>query len=354
MSFELDRSMGDLPPACNDDVPYEGVADVVVMSEEGDIPRIQLSGDKTVDGEVLPGELWPMLTLKSLSIPPITTLDLAVRGFVIDNDFVMASASEAALARGITARSDINFARGTKSVLIILACRSDDEDCAGAFLPPQSAGGGIANNGGIVGYMQECMSFANDFFGASSWGQFALQPTVPEPVRLSSFSISQCGTATLGRYSTSAPNNGKVDFLAIAAMSEQRGIDVNDFDFFAVVLPGCSSLGWTGLGWVGAVGLLLNLRYTYGYDPSFVHELGHNLGLNHGTTFTSGYRGRRIFETNFVDSGDPSPDGFSAYGSPVTLMGGGGTPDGARLSSATLFVCELQNCHTLARSRHAP
>ena len=55
--------------------------------------------------------------------------------------------------------------------------------------------------------------------------------------------------------------------------------------------------------------------------------VGHNLGLNHGTTYSGGTRGRSIAESAFVDNGAAEPSGYNAYGSPVTLMGGGGTPD---------------------------
>mmetsp|Transcript_9396 Transcript_9396/g.31253 ORF Transcript_9396/g.31253 Transcript_9396/m.31253 type:complete len:936 (-) Transcript_9396:501-3308(-) len=304
------------------DVPYKGEADILIVSEEGGGASIQLQGPGPG------GEPWPRLRLRTVDEWTLgTVLAVQTRGFAIDNDFVFLSHA-ATLTRGASSRAVEDYALGTKSVLIMAVCRSDDADCNAAFIEG-SSGSGIANAGGSTkAYLEAVIEQgANPFFEASSWGQFQLVATVPEPVRLPGYSSADCHSATLNRYNSNQADTGTIDFQAVAAVRDTHGIDVDDFDFWAVVFPGCGSLGWTGLGWVGVPGLLLNLRYTYGYDPSFVHELGHNLGLNHGTTYSGGTRGRSIAESAFVDNGAAYPSGYNAYGSPVTLMGGGGTPD---------------------------
>jgi len=251
------------------DVPYKGEADILIVSEEGGGASIQLQGPGPG------GEPWPRLRLRTVDEWTLgTVLAVQTRGFAIDNDFVFLSHA-ATLTRGASSRAVEDYALGTKSVLIMAVCRSDDADCNAAFIEG-SSGSGIANAGGSTkAYLEAVIQHgANPFFEASSWGQFQLVATVPEPVRLPGYSSADCHSATLNRYNSNQADTGTIDFQAVAAVRDTHGIDVDDFDFWAVVFPGCGSLGWTGLGWVGVPGLLLNLRYTYGYDPSFVHELG--------------------------------------------------------------------------------
>jgi hypothetical protein len=60
-----------------------------------------------------------------------------------------------------------------------------------------------------------------------------------------------------------------------------------------------------------------------------LHEFGHNVGINHGARLKEGSRGKAIWETGFIETYTGSPTGgMIEYGSDVTPMGRGSTPDG--------------------------
>jgi len=45
-------------------------------------------------------------------------------------------------------------------------------------------------------------------------------------------------------------------------------------------MPACAELAWSGVGWVGQPGLVLNVLTAADHDASLVHQLGHNLGAS--------------------------------------------------------------------------
>ena len=134
--------------------------------------------------------------------------------------------------------------------------------------------------GGIVPYLEAVVGFANSYFAVSSWSLLELSPTVAEPVHLSGVTSSNCGSHDHLGWSGLGD---AIDAKAYAAACSAQGHCISNFDFRMVVIPRCTGYGFSGIGWVGAPGFLLNMYYGSGLDPSFIHEFGHNLGINHGT-----------------------------------------------------------------------
>lgn len=128
--------------------------------------------------------------------------------------------------------------------------------------------------------MADTMDWANDFFDYNSQGRFQLQPTITAPVSVSDITSSTCHNfSPLG----SSSSSNTIDVKAFAAAGYDyppltpSGVE---FDFWWVGTPRCMGWGWGGIGRVGGPGLIVN-RVSGSTASTFIHELGHNLGLNH-------------------------------------------------------------------------
>ena len=332
MSTSLDHSSpSSLPAACLADSPYQGLADVLVLADGPWVgPHLRLR-DPGGDPEVMPihaSDEWALLTTSAIK----------VTGFTLDGNFVMLShgaISNGQRARGTRGAGD--YTLGEKEILIIPAVPEDQcgDDGAAVF-----AGGLVDTYGGIINYLQAAVEFANTFFDEASWGSFRLKPTIVAPVCVAGFTYAGCGSfgdRALG-WNSYDPVSDALDTLAIAACEDQRGLSPLDFLFYGVVIPGCEGIAWSGLGWVGSPGFVINLNAN-SLDPSLLHELGHNIGLNHGARLTSQNRGRVLAETTFVDAwASTRPLGYQEYGSLVTLMGKGETPSAQPMLPGKLMM----------------
>ena len=278
----------------------------------------------------------------------IPTADrLWVHGFILDGTFIAVShgaagtgtrlipALSSSAVAGRRVQQEPTYTRGLKSMLVIPAC------------PAAGCSFDITGyDGDVVKYLKAVVDFANGHLFDASWGLLQFDATIVQPVLLAGYSQADCRKWDTNRdgplgYSTFQADPSALDMRAFAQVEQDYGLDFTDFDFYAVVMPYCSAIGWSGIGWVGQPGFVLNLRRgsSSNLDPAFVHELGHNLGLNHGARFTGGARGRAIAETTFADNDfEQTPGGYSEYGSAVTVMGRGRTPDAHYLLPAKLIL----------------
>lgn len=328
MSLALNRSIDEhLPPACLEDLRYDGIANIMSLSD-GSI-SVYLTGDPVRTGAYgcYATDAWKLFMSSSVG----------VRGFTLDGYFVMvwheqrhpgsqqlvASIEPGSLKTGV--RSLDHYSLGTKTMLVIPLCPGDlsEAECASTFnrhLVRTDFGGNI------VAYLEAVIDNANAFFSSASRSRFQLKATILSPVRLSGYGSASCGGSPAVGWNSWSPNPEALDTQVYAQVARAQGIDRADFDFGAILLPFCDAFKWSGLGWIGQPGFAINL-VAADLDPSFVHEIGHNLGLNHGTRLKAGERGRAIWETAYVDSRMPSPvGGHMEYGSSLTPMGQGSFP----------------------------
>ena len=276
---DSDSNEYSLPEACSEGEPYDGTFDLQRSSEGDGRPLLR---SRTTD----PPTLMPILALDSWRL--ITSPGVRVRGFILDGSFVLVSHSDITpgdwqmkeqqnmgnVALG-TARST-TYAVGEKTMLIVPACFSD-QDCDIAFA--SLSGSAISDQGDIMGYLEAVVGRANDYFDVASFHQFRLKATVAAPVKLTDVSSSTCGSFNhLGWYYGDWSSVDSMDARAYAAAQQQQGLYTHHYNFWVTVIPRCTGYSFSGIGWVGAPGVLLNLYSAHSYDPAFVHELGHNLG----------------------------------------------------------------------------
>lgn len=214
------------------------------------------------------------------------------------------------VSRAFSNDVETSYMVGSKSILFIPVC-SDD-------YAPSCSGRLDYNliNGDLDGYLNTMVSEANDFFEENSYGAFDLTPTITTERFPLAYSQSDCGDAFLSIWTTQ--NATSIDVMAAAA-AEAAGYVLADYDFYAVVMDYCSSLGWAGRAWIGVPWMALNLA-AYDYDPGFVHELGHNGGARHAGIMTGGAKGA----VAYIDA----PNSYVEYGSPHSVMGSGEFLDG--------------------------
>lgn len=66
------------------------------------------------------------------------------------------------------------------------------------------------------------------------------------------------------------------------AAAQNAGADLAGYDYFAYVIPPDMPCWWTGLGLIGGPRVWVKAGTTH----AFLHELGHNLGMNHALYWT--------------------------------------------------------------------
>ncbi|KAH8068673.1 tRNA-Phe hydroxylase [Aureococcus anophagefferens] len=166
------------------------------------------------------------------------------------------------------------------------------------------------------------VDLANDFYAEASWGNFSLAVTYT-PILEVDYDQSTCD------------DNDEIDWLGggydgdpdafdvmAATASLAAGYDREDYDFNVVVIPYCQGNGAAGTGYVSQAGAFLNLA-AYNYDPSFIHELGHNFGANHAS-----YVDNDADNLGGKNAWYSDDDDWIEYGNLYSPMGGGGVEDG--------------------------
>eukprot|EP00962_Isochrysis_galbana_P057413 scaffold29774_cov112-Isochrysis_galbana.AAC.1 len=326
LSAMLKRT-GTLPTSCMEDVPYEGPVDVLSYSD-GTL-QVRLKDDPGRPGlyDVYTTEAWTLLTAPAVS----------ARGFTLDGHFVMVWHADVhpniqgpgglRMAPGSARQRVADYTLGTKKMLIIPVCGQDmtEAECTATLSTHMIS---TTYAGDVVQYLHDVVDFSNEWLANASYGQFGFEPTILPPMRVTGYNFASCGTYNVVGWTPWAPDPVAVDTLAFAQMELEYGLSRSNFDFAAVVLAKCPDIKWSGRGWVGIPGFALNM-VSSSLDPSFLHEFGHNVGMNHGARLRQGSRGRAIWETGFIETYSSSPTGgMVEYGSDVTPMGRGNTPDG--------------------------
>lgn len=172
----------------------------------------------------------------------------------------------------------IGCARGdTASVLVIPVCPEDSPVCFDYGIIKSE------HNGNFASYFDGVHEVASEFFKASSDGKFDISTTIAPVIRLEGYTSDECGEPNaLG-------NSDSIERRAQAA-ALQDGYDWQEFTYNAIALSLCQEFRWAGNSRVGRAGMVLNLDART-YDPFYVHELGHNLGLSHDSCVENESRG---------------------------------------------------------------
>jgi hypothetical protein len=173
--------------------------------------------------------------------------------------------------QGLSGEVDNTYVVGTKSVLVLPICPSDSPNCLTADKPfgycyglMQTDHGCASDGSSVTSYLKQVMETNSNFFEVGSWGQLSFNATVA-PVLQVDYLGASCGNYQ-------ALTNGYfegLDGMAFAAAADllPRSYDVEAYDHWLVFMPGCSELGYSGIGWVGKPGSLLNL-VNPSYDDS--------------------------------------------------------------------------------------
>ncbi|KAK7232455.1 hypothetical protein SO694_00032251 [Aureococcus anophagefferens] len=216
------------------------------------------------------------------------------------------------------------------------------------------------HGGDVISYLEEVVALAQDFWTANSWGNFTVDAAIT-PILEVDYDQSACATTTTSWTGTAAATTATPrPSTSWRPTRPSRGYDRESYDFNVVVAPYCQANGAAGTGYVSQEGAFLNLGAT-NYDPSFVHETGHNFGANHASYVSNDaddaaddlsnhftVEGKAVFDwllTKYVETVEPHDDagsplcspcahpiqatdaGFLEPGYPVALMVGTATED---------------------------
>ncbi|KAH8066731.1 tRNA-Phe hydroxylase [Aureococcus anophagefferens] len=223
----------------------------------------------------------------------------------------------AGASRRVAPRRQVHEARRRRKTLLISVICPSSSDCDSAYDYEMIESRAAATSSA---YLDEVVDLANDFYAEASWGNFSLAVTYT-PILEVDYDQSTCD------------DNDEIDWLGggydgdpdafdvmAATASLAAGYDREDYDFNVVVIPYCQGNGAAGTGYVSQAGAFLNLA-AYNYDPSFIHELGHNFGANHAS---------------YVDNDSDNLGGKNAWYSATTTGSSTSTTSGPRASETPL------------------
>lgn len=174
-----------------------------------------------------------------------------------------------------------SYAVGTKSLLAIATYPSDASNGGTQSFPygycygkVQSQFGCSSDGSSAVAYLKRALATSSNFYKESSWDKMRLAVTVT-PLLRTTYRGASCGSFEPLDY-WSGGSASALDVAAYAA-AKTRGFNRASFDFNVVFMPRCPTLSFSGIGWIGAPGSLINL-FANDFDASVSHEIGHNLG----------------------------------------------------------------------------
>jgi hypothetical protein len=144
---------------------------------------------------------------------------------------------------------------------------------------------------------------ANAFLEAASYGQLAIVGAVDTSGDVFGwYTIADqnddCDTSTWRRLASEA--------------ASQAGANLAAYDHVMYVVPSAPQCGWGGLGAVGGKWTIVKAGYMGGLAPA--HELGHNLGLSHSSSYRCERAGTPVTLSSTCT--------VKPYGDPFDTMGG--------------------------------
>lgn len=317
------RRGGMVPASCRADTFYSGLADIIAIADE--MPKVRLLSDPMV----LPVSMVCEMNDASLAR---TTHHVHVEGLVLNDTFHVSRLASAA------AQNLATYMRGSKRMLVVPVCPVNllPDECDRTFdVGIVTSGFG----GDVMDYMRGVSESVPRILQNMSFGQLKLTIDVEAPLRVPGYDTTarSCSSFTMLGWTPWVWQADSVDTLAWSHLKSSRGVSHVDYDFYAIAIA-CRRLGFSGRGYIGIPGMVLNLVNPKTMDPSLVHELGHNAGLNHGSRMADGERGRAMWETMYLfDKTIPEPMGHREYGSFVTPMGNGRTPEAHFLAPAKIM-----------------
>jgi hypothetical protein len=178
---------------------------------------------------------------------------------------------------------------GAKRVAVLLVNFSNDT--SQPFTPAFAAGIAFTNSNSVAAYYSD-----------SSWGQLSLSGDVYGWYTLPD-SDTSCNTATWANDANKA---------ATAA-----GVNLGGYTNIVYAFPLASNCAWNG--WADLPGTRSWLNGPSAMTlQEMAHELGHNLGLNHASSYVCAENGVRV-----ALSANPATCTIGDYGDPFSVMGAG-------------------------------
>ena len=152
-------------------------------------------------------------------------------------------------------------------------------------------------------------------------GMFGATGSVDALYRDSSYGLLDLTGEVRGWYELNASSAGCdvyhwMDMAMSAAVAQ--GVNLASFQHYVLAFPSAGACGWAGLGTLGGSYTWIN---TGTFDVAVAaHELGHNLGFHHASSYACTSAGVRVVLS--ASSTCTGPNGAGEYGDPFDVMGG--------------------------------
>lgn len=309
LAASTSRRLNRAPPAVGE--PYAGQVHVLRTSA-GSTRAVLLDGPRA--GTRVPCQLTGAAGLATAQAVP-------VRGILVGGHLLAAEAPVAA-ARGRRLDAPAPYASGAPTILVATACPFDRslEQCWA------EAGGVIAAQygGNVTRWLEAEVGRVSAKLRRMSYGALrGLDATFVPPIRVRGYTTQNCSELQALTWVTFDRDTSGMDGLLIQELQLTHGIHRADFDLFAFTHACSGGLRESGTAWVGAPGLAVRHDGRTESDATFLHELGHNMGINHAGRLTKGQRGRAVWETSFAEErrGTPPYGGYDTYGARGSVMG---------------------------------